>query len=273
MASQAPQPQLPPLYQGLEPVSSNKHADWNVRVISKIPQAANMHAIPATVDEFVMLQRHFPIIFSAGDNPVPLVLMGLNEGVNCYLDEEGGLKDQDNPVYMPAYMRRYPFMLARLRADSDELSLCVDPTMGAIGEFDEGDKMFVDGQPSEMLKGILGFCEQFETAGRRTQNFMDELKKYDLLMDGEVAIQAAGLEKPFVYRGFQMVDEKKLRELSGDKLRKLSQDNILPLIFAHLFSLSQIRELFTRQVRMGKGPVDIKALEEAQAKAPAPQDA
>lgn len=271
MASEAPQPQLPPLYQGLEPISSNKHADWNVRVLSKIPQAANMHAVPATVDEFVMLQRHFPIIFSAGENPVPLVLMGLNEGVNCYLDDEGALEDQS--IYMPAYLRRYPFMLARLRPDSDELSLCVDPTMGAIGEFDEGEKMFADGQPTDALKNVLNFCEQFETAGRRTQNFMEEVMKHELLMDGEVAIQAAGLEKPFVYRGFQMIDEQKLRDLPGDKLRKLSQDNILPLLFAHLFSLSQIRELFSRQVRLGKGPVDAKEIEEAQKNAPITQDA
>ena len=30
---------------------------------------------------------------------------------------------------------------------------------------------------------------------------------------------------------------------------------MLPLLFAHLFSLSQIRDLFNRQVQQGKGPV------------------
>jgi hypothetical protein len=29
----------------------------------------------------------------------------------------------------------------------------------------------------------------------------------------------------------------------------------LPLIFAHLFSLSHIRDLFARQVAQGKGPI------------------
>jgi hypothetical protein len=84
---------------------------------------------------------------------------------------------------------------------------------------------------------------------------MSELKKSGLLMDGEVAIQPEGSEQPFIYRGFQMVDEDKLRELRGDELRKMNQSGLLPLIFAHLFSLGQIREVFARQVQQGKGPL------------------
>jgi hypothetical protein len=84
---------------------------------------------------------------------------------------------------------------------------------------------------------------------------MAELQKSGLLMEGEVAIQPEGAEQPFVYRGFQMVDEEKLRELRGDELRKMNQSGMLALIFAHLFSLTQIREIFARQVAQGKGPV------------------
>ena len=83
---------------------------------------------------------------------------------------------------------------------------------------------------------------------------MEDLKKSGLLMDGEVAIQPEGAEKPFVYRGFQMIDEEKLRELRGDELRKMNQSGMLALIYAHLFSLSQIREVFSRQMKQGKGP-------------------
>jgi hypothetical protein len=49
---------------------------------------------------------------------------------------------------------------------------------------------------------------------------MDELRKADLLMEGEVAIQPEGQEQPFVYRGFQMVDEEKLRNMRGDELAR-----------------------------------------------------
>jgi hypothetical protein len=249
----APAPaNLPLFYKDLAPLSSVDHADFHARPLDNAEFLVGQHAVPLTSDEFVSACRFFPIIFSAGENPVPLALMGLNEGINTFVDDQGKLI---NPVYVPAYIRRYPFLLAKLQPNSDELSLCFDPTSGAIGKFDEGDALFVDGQPSDQVKAILEFCKNFEEAGQRTGMFMEELKKADLLMDGEVAIQQEGNDKPYIYRGFQMVDENKLRELRGDVLRKLMQNGILGLIFAHLFSLQLMREVFAEQVKSGKMPL------------------
>ena len=255
MAS-APQANLPVFYQDLMPLNSRDHTAWRSRTTDKAPWLAGFHAVPLTVEEFPAAARNFPIIFSSGENPVPLALMGLNEGVNVFLDETG--RPVDNTVYIPAYLRRYPFLLARLRPDTDELSLCFDPTSGAIGEFEEGEPLFDGDQPSAATKAILEFCEQFEAAGLRTSAFIDDLVKSDLLMDGEVAIQPEGFEQPFVYRGFRMVDEEKLRNLRGDELRKMNQNGMLPLLFAHLFSLAQMRDVFARQMQQGKAPAQVQ---------------
>ena len=177
--------------------------------------------------------------------------MGLNEGVNVFVDDEG---KPHNPVYVPAYVRRYPYLLARLDPNAEELSLCFDPTSDLVGEFDEGNALFEDEKPTEALTAILKFCEEFEIAAQRTNAFVKELKEMDLLIDGEVTIQPSDAAQPFVYRGFRMVDEEKLRELRGDQLRKINQNGILPLIMAHLFSLPLIREIFGRQMEQGKVP-------------------
>jgi hypothetical protein len=252
MASVPPANALPLFYNELQPLSSGVHAEWRARRIDSAPFFANAHAVPLTVEEFALAQRHFPIVFSVGPNPVPLALMGLNEGVNLFVDEAGKLTSE---VYVPAYVRRYPFMLAKLRSDSDELSLCFDPTADAVGPFEEGDALFEGSQPSEATKAILGFCEQFETAGQRTAAFVQELADHKLLIDGEVAIQPEGAAQPFIYRGFQMVSEEKLRDIRGDVARKMIQSGLLPLIYAHLFSLSLIRDIFARQMAQGKVPV------------------
>ena len=47
------------------------------------------------------------------------------------------------------------------------------------------------------------------------------------------------------------------RSMDLDELRKMNQNGLLPLVFAHLFSLSQTREIFSRQVEQGKGPVNL----------------
>src|SRR5207253_908099 len=145
----------------------------------------------------------------------------------------------------------------RLRPDTDELSLCFDPTSGAVGDFDEGETLFDGDQPSAANKAILEFCEQIEAAGLRTNAFIEDLVKSDLLMDGEVAIQPEGSDQPFVYRGFRMIDEEKLRNLRGDELKKMNQNGMLPLLYAQLFSLSQMRDVFARQMQQGKAPAQV----------------
>ena len=250
MASTA---QLPLFYNGLEPLSSDTHANYKVRPQDSAPFLVGQHAIPITVDEFPLVQRHMPIVFSTGDDAIPLALMGLNEGVNVFVGDDGKLTE--STFYVPAYVRRYPYMLARLHPDAQELSLCFDPTSDALGAFDEGDALFADGAPTEVTKSILAFNESFEQAGARTQNFMKELRELGLLMDGEVSIQPDGAEQPFVYRGFQMVNEEKLIDLRGDALRKISKSGMLPLLYAHLFSLALMRDIFARQVQLGKTPL------------------
>jgi hypothetical protein len=255
MATAAPNQGLPLFYNSIEPINLEQHGKMKVRAISSMPELGRTHAVPLTVDEFALVQRHFPIVFSVGGQPVPIALMGLNEGINVFLDDNG--RATDSNLYIPAYLRRYPFLLAKLRPESDELSLCYDPTSGAVGDFAEGEALFDGDQPSDATKAILEFCEQFEAAGLRTTAFIEDLVKSDLLMDGEVAIQPEGFEQPFVYRGFRMVDEEKVRNLRGDELRKMNQNGMLPLIYAHLFSLSQMRDVFARQMQQGKAPAQV----------------
>ena len=243
-------PPLPLFYNDLVLLSSQEHENWKSRATDKATWLKDVNTVPLTVEEFPLAQRNFPIVFSAGDNPFPIALMGMNEGVNVFVDEDGTV---NTPIYMPAYVRRYPFLLARVRPDSDELSLCVDPTSDLVGEFDEGEPLFENNGPSESCKNTLGFCEQFEIAGQKTANFMAELTKHNLLMDGELNIDV-GNGQPFNYRGFRMVDENKLREVRGDVLRGWNQSGLLALIYAHLFSLDLVRDIFGRQVAQGKGP-------------------
>lgn len=245
-------PNLPLFYNDLVPLSSADHADWKMVTQDAAPFLVTQHAVPVTVDEFVTAGRFYPIIFSAGEQPVPLCLMAMNEGINTFVDDEGKLS---GPTYVPAYVRRYPFMLARLNPQREELSLCVDPTAPGIGAGEEGLALFENGEATQATKDILQFCEQFERSGALTSQFMEELIKSDLLMDGEVSIQPDGEgSQPFIYRGFKMVDEAKLRDMRGDELRKLSQNGMLPLLYAHLFSLNLMSEIFSRQVTAGKGP-------------------
>jgi hypothetical protein len=251
MASAAPNPGLPIMYRDLQPLSSVQHGDFRLRTIERTDVLNNVHALPLTVDEFIMAQRSYPIVFSAGDEAVPLALFGLNEGVNLFLTEDGQFIPS---AYVPAYARRYPFMLAQLRPESQELSLCFDPSGESVGSFEEGEPLFEGEQPTQTTRDILAFCEQFEMAVQRTSAFVKELSDTKLLIEGELTIQPEGAEQPFVYRGFRMVSEEAVNELRGDVARKLVKSGAMALIYAHLFSLGLTRDLFGRQMELGLVP-------------------
>lgn len=253
MAS-APQPQLPLFYKDLLPLNSRDHASWKAGSLESAEYLASTHAIPLTSDEFVDAQRDFPIVFTSGENPLPIALFGLNEGVNTFVGDDMKI---NAPIYLPAYARRYPFILAKLQPGSEDMSLCFDPSANLLGAFDQGLALFdAAGEPTEYTKGVLDFCRRFEEAGQRTKLFMEELAKLDVLMDGEIAITRNDMpDKPFIYRGFRMVDENKLRELAAAKLEELSKNGMLMLIYAHLFSLNLMRTVFERQLAQGKVPM------------------
>lgn len=249
MAS-APQLELPLFYKDLVPLSSQVHGALRVRPASA-QFLRTVHAVPLLSEEFVFAQRHYPIVFSAGADPVPLALMGLNEGVNTFVDEQGMFPPD---TYVPAYIRRYPFMLARLRPDTDELSLCYDPTSDAIGDFPDGDLVFEDGQPSERTRAILTFAEKFEESSQMTAAFVRELADAKLIIDGEFTVEVPDQPQPFVYRGFQMLSEEAVKNLRGDIARRLLQNGALPLIHAQVFSMQLMGEVFGRQVNRGLMP-------------------
>ncbi len=249
MASNAPvNTGLPLFYQSLAPIQSNVHMDLGLVERTNFPFAVGTNAIPITIDEFVVAQRHYPIVFTPQDNGAPLALVGLADGDNLFIDADGNWKAD---AYVPAYVRRYPFMLARLTPEAQDLSLCFDDKTNLLSN-DASQKLFAGTDPSDTTKNILQFCEQFEVAVQRTTSFMAELTNLKLLQDTEANASINGQNVSF--RGFKAVDEKALQEIRGDQARKLVQNGMLGLIYAHFFSLSNMQGLMALAQAQGKLP-------------------
>ena len=242
MASQPPAQQLPLFYKSVVPLSFQLQPDWGFKGPDNFAFAANTHAIPITVDEFVLAQRFYPVVFGTGTGAAPLALVGLADGRNLFVDGAGKWRPN---TYVPAYVRRYPFLLAKLNSEAADLSLCVDEHSGMVGG-GIGEPLFDGEEITPATKTALEFCDQFEQAVQRTRLFMEEIERLELVIEGEVTIQVPGREQPAVYRGFRMVAEERLRELRGDQARKLVANGLLGMVYAHMFSLSQIRDLFAQ---------------------------
>src|SRR3954453_4728207 len=62
MASAAPTEGMPIFYNAVEPINLDQHGKMKVRGITSMPDMGRTHAVPLTVDEFTLVQRHYPIV-------------------------------------------------------------------------------------------------------------------------------------------------------------------------------------------------------------------
>lgn len=242
----APPPVLPPFYETITPLFSETHKNLKYGGRKDYAFAAHATAIVVMADEFAFVERDCPIVFSKGDSVMPVALTGMPEGRNQFVSEDGSWQSN---AYVPVYVRRYPFILAKLSSEDDKLTLCYDSKSGLFSEEGERGALFAEEKPTALTQNVLAFCKQVEIGFNRTRNLVKELEELGLLMDAKAEIVRRGAE-PALFAGFQIVSEEKLKGLTEEQTQKLAKSGILALIHAHLLSLKNVDRLFARHLAL-----------------------
>lgn len=219
-----------------EPLTPELHGKLGVnRQDYPFKFAKGAHAIPLTVGEFPLAAVTGPIIF-VGDEKTPIAVMGLNGGENMFVDANGQFEPG---VYIPAYVRRYPFVFANDDANN-QMILCVDRAASFISE--KADlPFFENGQPSEYTKACIEFCNNFEQERQRTMSFVQLLKDLDLFELKTASFTPQNPDgssgEPQQLAEYFGVSEDKLNALPAEKIVELRNNGALGQIYAHLLSL------------------------------------
>jgi len=238
-------------YSRPEPLSRETHSKIGLRRVDKpFGFASTTNVVPLTVAEFPVAGLSYPIIF-AGDRYQPLAVMGVGQGSNLYVGPDGGF---EVGAYIPAYIRRYPFVLASDQARG-QLVVCIDRDASMLGE--DYDLAFFDekGEPTEYTNGCIQFCNDFETEGRRTESFVQLLRDLDLFETRRATYTPAnpdgtpGTAQPIAE--FFAVSEEKLKALPTEKLKELIDNGAVAQIYAHLMSLTGWDRLIALAVSRG----------------------
>ncbi|MGY0504252.1 SapC family protein [Luteimonas sp. e5] len=231
------------------PVQLNRVAHRNHRIVAREADysfAAELNSVPLACVEFARAAREYPIVFAgaSADAVVPAALLGLRAGQNLMVDASGAWREN---AYIPAFLRRYPFVLAEHQQDDEtDFTVCLDAAFDGFREGgEEGAPLFdEDGQDSPLLTNALQFLQEYQTHLARTTEFCKVLSDRDLLVSRQVNIQSANGETSSL-DGFFVVDEDKLRELKGKPALDLLKSGHLGWIYAHLLSLGNV-ELLSR---------------------------
>jgi len=229
--------EMPLFYQ--EPVALNRDAHKDMQV-GKSPKgyafAAKSHSVILAPVEFFEVCKEYPIIFSKNDGGkmVPVALLGLREGENLFVDEAGEWAAR----YLPAYVRRYPFILSETGAD--DLTVCIDQSFDGIGT---GEPIFTtEGGYTDYMKQMLDLLRNFHVQFKNGADFAEKLQELDLFKPMDALVELKDGRK-YALNGFSVVDEEKLQAISDEELAELFRPGYLGLIYAHLLSLSTLSGL------------------------------
>jgi hypothetical protein len=224
----------------LVPISRDLHGKTRIRPLPSFAFAANATAVPVFGGEIVPMSQEVPVIFIRDGNGYgPAALLGVRNGQNLLVDPQGRWIG----AHIPAVWRRGPFRLAGVEGQEDgKMVLCLDDSSDLINE-SEGLPLFDEqGAPSALLGTATTLLSQLERDSRATRTISALLDHLGLIIPWNLEITQPDGAARRVSDLFQ-VDETKIATLSAEDLVRVRDVGALPLIYAHLLSLSKIGAL------------------------------
>ncbi|MBK6006651.1 SapC family protein [Ramlibacter ginsenosidimutans] len=220
------------IYETAVPVSSGRHGKASIELRKGYGFARGINSVPLMAVEFPQAAPEYAIVFAQnGAEVLPVVILGARSGENLYVKED----DSWNASYLPAFIRRYPFVFSA-NDDGKTFTLCVDEAFQGLNYLGRGEPLFdAEGKQTPYVDNVLQFLQEYRAHFLRTQAFCRKLVELDLLEPMRAQF-TLGSEKMSL-GGFQAVDRAKLKALSGDTLAQLAATDELELIYLHLQSM------------------------------------
>ncbi|MDE1149842.1 MAG: SapC family protein [Azospirillaceae bacterium] len=223
---------LPAFYQQPRPIAAERDGDTSLTPVTDYKFAATANSVPLIAAEFTLACKQYPILFVDGAAAQPVALFGLRNGENLFVDADGTWAAG---AYIPAYVRRYPFIFMENR-DKSEFTLCIDEAAPVVGK-GGANKLFQDGQPTEVTRNALAFCSDYQGHYAVTTEFVAALVKADLLVENRADVTLKDGQK-LSLAGFKVIDEAKFNALPAEEFLRWRERGWLHLVICHFISVS-----------------------------------
>ena len=238
-------------YQRIVPVDRDRLRGLGVSKTSCRRFALVQNTAHLNIIEFFHALPYYPVAFIKQQNNVytPCAVLGLNTAENLFVDEQGNWHDD---VYIPAYIRRYPFLTEAvvsddLEADDEDLRkpVFVDETALVT---DAPNLFIANGVATSEWEVIESFVSDYISAEKLTLSFtrkLDALKLFEPF-DAQIHPDDGDMTR---LKGLFRVNEDRLNELPAKTVKGLMQSGELSRIYAHLISLENFAKLLDRSAR------------------------
>ena len=228
-----PAPALPLFFKSVEAITPERHAGLRLDRGAGFAFAAATQTLPLGLGEFEQAARHYPVLFTAGPLPMPVVLTGLADTGNLFILPDGsGRRDGS----IPACLRAYPFVCVEDRARNAS-SVAMDPTAACL-HTGRGAALFEDGKPSPALGEAISFCNAFRDNLAAAAAFGRAMEAAGLLREEEATIRYTGGGAARV-RGFKVLQADRLDAVADETFLDWRRRGWIGPIYAHLSSIAR----------------------------------
>ena len=226
------------------PVALSRHAGSSVEAGRAYGFSSALNAVPLMAVEMPTASSEYAIVFvKSGEALMPAVILGLGKNRNLYLDED----DVWQARYLPAFVRRYPFVFAS--GDGKTFALCIDEGCPGFNNEGRGERLFDDdGKPAAYVEQALKFLQTYQVQFKRTQAFCRKLDELGLFEPMHAQMKLDDGERLSLI-GFLGVNRKKLAQLPDATLAAMAKSGELELIYSHLHSLGNLAAVRERASR------------------------
>lgn len=226
------------MFKKVVPITIKDHKDFSVKPINGFQFAKEVNLATVMAHEFSRASSIYPIVFiEDGDNFKPVVLFGLEQGENLFVDENNKWRSS----YIPAIIRRFPFALAKM-GDGSQYTVCIDQDSEYVNNKGEGERLFnEDGSPSESIERVKKYLTELQQMDAFTNEFSAYCQEKNLFTPLNMKVRIQSEMKNI--SGAYVINEERLNGLSDETFLEMHKKRYLSIIFAHLNSLAQIERL------------------------------
>jgi hypothetical protein len=219
--------------------SEHEQARWRQRKDYEF--AAEQQVVEVLLAELVNVLPHYVLGFIKAEDQYQLVaVLGLGSERNYFV----GLDNKWMCSVIPAAFRGYPFILLT-NSESAERVLCIDE--GYLSEDSNDTAVFQeDGELDPSTAKVLDFLNKCDYNRGLTQKACDSLAEANIIEPWPLKIRAPDDEEAVPIEWLYRINEPALNSLSRSSLAGLRSSSALPLAYAQLFSMNQIKQFSER---------------------------
>jgi hypothetical protein len=240
-------------YKNIVALDRQKHQDLNLTTPMDLHFAQKANFIPILLSELSEVIQELPVVFiPIGENEFSLgAITGLQKDSNLLIRNGFWLGR-----YIPAFLRRYPFMTLAAPSDTSQFTIVIDEQADCLsgrsieGTLKSKNPLFEDDKPTKTLQDLIPFLQKFHADNLQTQAFCRRMKELNLLTQGDLAI-ADKQGKQYQVNGGWLIDDAILKNLDPQVIQEFFQNDLLQKIYQIQFSIKNFPVIIDRFMGLG----------------------